>query len=724
MRLGGLALVVAHQLGHVRAVAPLLGHHHAPVRRVLAQLTARLRGGEELLRQLQRDAVRGGRFRQVGALVLRLAVFGHAHLALDIRPVAADTHVDVAALGVLEEFERVDLACVDAFQVGLDDVLEPAAARHGLGHVLVRVGVAEVEAGEPLGAVLVAVRDLIQLVFHGRGEVVVHQRVEVILQKSNDGERNPAGHQRVAAGDHVAAVLDRLDDAGIRRRAANAQVFHLLDQAGLVVARRRVGGVLVGAELRRVQRVALVKLRQVRLLVVRIGVRAQPAGEGDGAAGGGEFGALAAFRLARDGDLGGVAARVRHLGCHGALPDQLVELELLRVQRATQLARCSEALTRGTDRLVRLLRVLHLPVVGARGLRYEAVTVELRRRRARCLQALFGQGGRVRTHVRDVAVLVQSLRNTHRARGGEVQLAPRLLLQGRGHERCVRAPGVRLLLDGGDVHGAALQAVGKRMSPLLIDDHRLPLQPSPVIKVAPLRHALPIERGQLRVKLGLLALLREQRGGDVPVLGGNERHALALALHDHAGGHRLHATRGQARHDLLPQHRRDLVAIEAVQDAAGLLRLDQVHVQLAGIFGGLADRGLGDLVEDHALHRHLRLQRLQQVPRDRLTLTVGVCREQELVALLELGAQVRHLFLLVGADHVDRGETGVRVHAQLCPRLLLVLGGNVRSAARQVANVADRSLDDVILAQVFLDLLRLRRRLHDDQRLAVSRHPA
>ena len=41
------------------------------------------------------------------------------------------------------------------------------------------------------------------------------------------------------------------------------------------------------------------------------------------------------------------------------------------------------------------------------------------------------------------------------------------------------------------------------------------------------------------------------------------------------------------------------------------------------------DRLARDLVEDHPLHRHLRLQRLDEVEGDRLALPVLVRREQE-----------------------------------------------------------------------------------------------
>ena len=291
-----------------------------------------------------------------------------------------------------------------------------------------------------------------------------------------------------------------------------------------------------------------------------------------------------------------------------------------------------------------------------------------------------------------------------------MQLAPGLLLQRGGHKRRVRFARVRLLLHCGDVHGRGAQRVGKRVRLLLIDDHRLALQPPPVIEVAALGDALAVEGDELRVEGFALLQLRDQ----VPVLRRDERHALAFALDNHAGGHGLDAAGGQARHDLLPQHRRDFVAVEAVEDAAGFLRVDEVHVQLAGVFGGFADGGFGDLVEHHALHRHLRLQGFQKVPGDRFAFAVRVSREQELVGLLELGFEVGDLLFLVRVDDVDRREAVLGVDAEFGPRFLLVLGGDVGGSAGQVADVADGGFHNKVVAQILLDLLRLRRGLHND----------
>ena len=207
--------------------------------------------------------------------------------------------------------------------------------------------------------------DLVELVFHGRGEVVVHERVEVVLQKAHHGERDPRRHQGVAAGDDVAAVLDGLDDRRVGGRTPDAEVLHLLHQRGFGVARRRVGGVAVCRDLIGGQLVAFGQLRQAGFVGLAVGVGAQPAGEGDGAAGCGEFARLA-VGVALNGDLHRGAAGVLHLGCDGARPDEFVEFELLGVQRPSQLPGGGEAFAGGADGFVGFLRVFHLAVVGAR----------------------------------------------------------------------------------------------------------------------------------------------------------------------------------------------------------------------------------------------------------------------------------------------------------------------------------------------------------------------
>jgi hypothetical protein len=178
-----------------------------------------------------------------------------------------------------------------------------------------------------------------------------------------------------------------------------------------------------------------------------------------------------------------------------------------------------------------------------------------------------------------------------------------------------------------------------------------------------------------------------------------EGHALALPVDDQPRGDALDPAGREPRRDLAPEHRADLVAVETVEDAPRLLRVDQVHGQLAAVRDGLLDRGPGDLVEDHAPHRHLRAQQVEQVPGDRLTLAVLVGREVERARLLAPGLELADARLLVGGDDVERLESVVDVDPEARPALALVGGRDLRRRRRQVANVADRGLDHPVRAQ-------------------------
>ena len=170
---------------------------------------------------------------------------------------------------------------------------------------------------------------------------------------------------------------------------------------------------------------------------------------------------------------------------------------------------------------------------------------------------------------------------------------------------------------------------------------------------------------------------------EVPPRGGAEGHPLALSLDDEPRRDRLDAAGAEAGHDLLPEHGRDLVAVETVEDAPRLLRVDEPHVDLARLLQRPRDRRLRDLVEDHPLDGNLGLEHLVQVPGDRLALAVFVRREQELVGVLEERLQLGDLLLLVRVDDVERAEVVLDVDAEPRPLLLLVLGRDVRGALRE-----------------------------------------
>ena len=102
-----------------------------------------------------------------------------------------------------------------------------------------------------------------------------------------------------------------------------------------------------------------------------------------------------------------------------------------------------------------LLRVLALAGELAGRSRQELLTVGALHFRSYSAQCLAGERHAVGSHVGDVATLVETLRDTHDLGRTEAQLAATLLLQGAGHERCLGAAAVRLLLhrSNGEVGG-------------------------------------------------------------------------------------------------------------------------------------------------------------------------------------------------------------------------------------------------------------------------------
>jgi hypothetical protein len=227
---------------------------------------------------------------------------------------------------------------------------------------------------------------------------------------------------------------------------------------------------------------------------------------------------------------------------------------------------------------------------------------------------------------------------------------------------------------------------------------------------------LPAGRRRLRRR----RFQRSEGRLDVPPGGGVERHPLELALDDEPRRDRLDPPRREAARDLLPQDRRDLVAVEPIEDAARLLRVDEALVDVARLAERAADRVLRDLVEDHAPHGNRRLQHLEQMPGDRLAFAVFVRREQELVGVLQELLQLGDPLLLVRIDDVEGPEPVGDVDSETCPLLLLVFLRDVGGALGQVANVAHARLDDEVVAEVALDRPRLGGRLDDHETLLFS----
>ena len=253
---------------------------------------------------------------------------------------------------------------------------QPRAVGRTVGGLLLDLFAAKVELGEPLGAVELAVGDAVEVFFHLRGELVVDQVAKVLLEKAHNGERDPLGHQCLPALGHESLADDVRHDVGIRRWTANAVLFECLDQRCFGIAGWRRGAVVLCGYLDDAQLLADREVWQlgfallfilVANLVVALFVCGQEALERDDGSGCRELEGLAADERA-DRDLGGGGrdARVGHLRCHGALPDQVIKVQCPACQDAAEVAWGLENLPGWTDCLVRLLGVLRLAGVDAR----------------------------------------------------------------------------------------------------------------------------------------------------------------------------------------------------------------------------------------------------------------------------------------------------------------------------------------------------------------------
>ena len=293
-------------------------------------------------------------------------------------------------------------------------------------------------------------------------------------------------------------------------------------------------------------------------------------------------------------------------------------------------------------------------------------------------QRLTRQIDRVGTHIGDQTLLVQTLCQRHRLRHRHTQLTTCLLLQGRGGERRCGNTLRRLLLTLHDGETCALAAF-EECNRLL---------------------ALLETAAQLGTERGLV-VGRELRHHAI-VVRSLEVDDLALAFNQQTHRNALHATRRQTRLDLLPEHGRQLETDQAIQHAASLLRIDQIHIDRTRLLDCAEDCLLCNLVEHNSFgRRYGQTQHLGQVPSDSLSLAVLIGSQPDgFDAMCQLTQFGHHLFLIIG-DFVDRAKTTIEVDTQIL--------------LRQVANMAEARLYDIVLTQKFLDRLGLGRRLDDYQ---------
>ncbi len=515
---------------------------------------------------------------------------------------------------------------------------------------------------------------------------------------------------------HVLAVEQHPDDRRVRRRPADAFALQQRDERPLVVAGRRLGEVLLGAQVGERERLAVGEVGQLTARLLALAVGPAVAVELHDLPRGPEHQRRVAGRVGGD-EVGAQAVEDgrRHLRGDGAAPDQLVQRPLVGVETGGD-ARRQAGGARRADRLVRLLGTLGLGLEHPRPVQRVALPELLGDDAAQLGERSVGEVDAVGPHVGDepdlafgpeVDALVQLLGDLHRPRRREPQAVAGLDLQRRGRERRL---GTLLGLPpgrGGDGPGTDL--AGAPLHPVRgggVGDHEIAVGGGLAgVLGEPLgRHeATAVDAVQPGFQARRLA---GERPVDGPVLLGDEAADLVLTVADQPQRDRLHPAGGDAAGDVAPQRRRQPVADDPVDRAAGLLGVDEVRVDRAGTGERGQDRVAGDLGEhDPVVRGRVDAGDLGDVPGDRLTLTVQVGGEKHPLGVLGC--------LLDRADDLGRclGDLVAQMHLVAAD-----LDGEV--AARQVADVPDRGQDPVVRAQVLLDGLRLGRRLDDDEVLS------
>src|SRR6266508_3481061 len=511
---------------------------------------------------------------------LRVLALGIAH-AGDVRPKAAALHFEWrATLGAflcVQSRQVVhlvdDLVDVDRFERTVER--EPEIPQYGL-------------------PVEVPFFNLVQLIFHVRREPDLEDLRERSLQH--------LPHRLALRGRLKATVLrgriparpQRGNDGRVGGWPAYPQPLQFLHQTRFAVARRRFGKVLAGHHLLERRPVALGELRNGRETVQRfrvfglVGFAVQ-----DVIAVEHHAGARGAEQEPPAGqleiDLGRFIDRGRHLRREEAPPNELVELKEVAFQVFLQIVGL-ESYLGGPNRLVRILNLRASPafvnVLLIRQIAFVELGVDVL---ARLFDGRIRHAHGVGAHVGDetdrplltqLHAFVQLLGGAHRAAGRETKLFGRFLLQRarrKGRRRLAAALTGR---DRGD-HERQLFDLHDDVARCLLG------------------FDLGLVAGEL-LEPGLewLAVLL-QVGGHGPVFLRDELPDFLLALDDQPQRDGLHPTRRQAGLDALPEHRRGLVADQAVQDSPRLLRVDFALIDVEGVGQRFGDRVLGDLVKQH-----------------------------------------------------------------------------------------------------------------------------
>ncbi len=253
----------------------------------------------------------------------------------------------------------------------------------------------------------------------------------------------------------------------------------------------------------------------------------------------------------------------------------------------------------------------------------------------------------------------------------------------------------RLLLDiidvfvrlgfGGDIH----ELIG---GPLVVNLREVFLR----------RHVQFFAADLYELRIKRTAVLGDKFPDDRPVFGGDKRLDLLLAFADQAQGHGLDAARGEPVKNCLPDKRAHLIADDPVHHPAGPLARDEILVDSLRLLHRLRNSFFRDLVKENPVDVLFLIGNLLgDIGCNRLAFAVRVGRKVHAGRLGGRVAQFPDRLLLAGYRFKCRCESVFNIDAEV--------------ALRQVLNMTHRCLHDIILAEVSVDRLGLRRRFHDYQ---------
>ena len=192
------------------------------------------------------------------------------------------------------------------------------------------------------------------------------------------------------------------------------------------------------------------------------------------------------------------------------------------------------------------------------------------------------------------------------------------------------------------------------------------------------------------------AVLASEQRVEQPILFLDKGLDLFLAIQHHACGDGLNAACGESGSYLAPEQRRELVAHNAIQDAASLLRVYQVEVDTARMLDALGDDLLGDFIEGYAACLFIgQTKQLLEVPGNGLPFAVRVSRKIDGSGILGV------LFQLVD-------QLGLVPHGNIL-RLKAVFDIDAHLALGQVAQMPHGRFHFIAAAEVFFYRLGLGR---------------